>query len=204
MTMASNLPSPEQQEATARRFHGQRALAAPVVVQEASRCPVPPLEPQRPARGFRRAFWHWARWATLWTLLGLIGAAIGGRQVDGPHFATTGTTVPAYPTMCPLAHAATVVLAVALAVMVLFWFLVGMGAYLRLVWQTTGQAMRPIPSLPEIDHFLRAEGFDPSISDLLAMDQYLTSQRNEAALLSSALVLGPQLLARQAQGKSLL
>jgi hypothetical protein len=39
---------------------------------------------------------------------------------------------------------------------------------------------------------------------VVAMHQYLTSQRNEAAFLAGALVIGPQLLSRQAQGKPLL
>jgi hypothetical protein len=121
--------------------------------------------------------------------------------VDGPHFATTGTTVPAYPTFYALAHPATVILAVALGVLVAFWLMVGMGAYLRLVWRTTGQAMKPVPSLAEIDQQLRAEGYDPSIADVVALHQHLTGQRNEAAFLAGALVIGPHLLARQAQGK---
>jgi hypothetical protein len=58
--------------------------------------------------------------------------------------------------------------------------------------------------LAEIDQQLRAEGHDPSIADVAAMHQYLTSQRNEAALLAGALVIGPQLLVRQTQGKPLI
>jgi hypothetical protein len=130
-------------------------------------------------------------------------AAIGGHQVDGPNSNTSYTTVAAYPVIYPIAHRATVVLAVSLGVMVAFWFVGGMGAYFRLVRQTTKEAMKPVPSLAEIDQQLRAEGHDPSISDLVAMHGYLTSQRNEAALLAGALIIGPHLLARQAQGKPL-
>lgn len=204
MTMTNDPPSREQQEATARRFSGQRTLVTPVVVQEAANNPAASSAAPRTPRGFRKTFWHWARWVTFWTLVGLIVAAIGAHQVDGPHFATTYRTVPAYPAFYPLAHRATVVLAVAVGVLVVLWLLVGMGAYLRLVWQTTGEAMKPIPSLAEIDQQLRAEGFDPSISDLVAMHQHLTGQRNEAAFFAGALVIGPQILARQAQGRPLL
>ena len=166
----------------------------------------PPLPPTAPkaTRRFRRAFWHWARWVTLWTLVGLILAAIGGRQVPGPHFDATGTIVPAYPTFYPLAHAATIVLAFAFGVMVLFWFLVAMGAYLRLVWRTTGEAMKPVPSLAEIELELRRVGYKPSIADVVALHQHLTSQRNEAAFLAGALIAIPQVLHRQAEGKPLL
>jgi hypothetical protein len=141
---------------------------------------------------------------TFWTLIGLVLAAIGGCQVAGPHFKATGATVPAYATFYPLAHPATFILAVSLGVLAVFWFLVGMGAYLRLVWQTTGEAMKPVPTLAQIDQQLRAEGYTPTIADVVAMHQYLTSQRNEAAFLAGALVIGPQLLSRQAQGKPLL
>jgi len=58
--------------------------------------------------------------------------------------------------------------------------------------------MKPVPSLAEIDAQLRIEGYDPSIADVVAMHQDLTSQRNEAAFFAGALVVGPHLLARQA------
>jgi hypothetical protein len=204
MTMTSERPTPEQQDATARRFRGQRALTTPVVIQEATDCPAAPSEAQQPTQGFRKACWHWARWLTFWALVALIVAAIGAHRVEGPNFNTTYTTVPAYPEIYPIAHRATVMLAVALGVMVLFWLFVGMGAYLRLVWRTTGEAMRPVPSLAEIELEQRRCGYNPSIADVVAMHQYLTSQRNEAAVVAGALVIGPQLLARQAQGKPLL
>ena len=71
--------------------------------------------------------------------------------------------------------------------------LVGLCAYLRLVWRTTGEAMKPVPSLAEIDAQLRAESYKPSIADCVVLHQYLTSQRNEAAFLS----LGHELSARR-------
>jgi hypothetical protein len=68
----SNRPTPEQQAATARRYPGQRALVAAEVVQEAPSSPAAPSATQRPTMG---AVWHWARWVTLWTLVGLVLAA---------------------------------------------------------------------------------------------------------------------------------
>lgn len=201
----NELPSAEQQQATADRYKGERALVTPQVVQEAT-----PASLQRhrtadePRRGLRKVFWHWTRWLTLWTLIGLIVAAVGAHQVNAPNFNTTYTTVPAYPLIYPIAHSATVVLGIALLILVGFWFLVGMGCYLRLVWRTTGEAMKPVPSLAEIDQQLRAEGYVPSIADCVALHQYLTSQRNEAAFFAGALVIGPQLLAQQARGKPIL
>jgi hypothetical protein len=133
----------------------------------------------------------------LWRPLGRI-------RSTSPNFNTTYTTVPAYSALYPLAHGATVVLVVALGMLAAFWLLVGIGHYIVLVWKTTGEALKPVPSLAEIDQQRRAEGYDPSIADVVAMHQYLTSQRNEAAFFAGALVVGPQLLARQLQGKPLL
>jgi hypothetical protein len=158
----------------------------------------------RTRRGFKAAFWHWARLVTLFTVIGLIAAAFGAHRVNGPTFNTDYQAVPAYPLLYPLAHRVTVVLGVGLIVLVGFWFLVGLGWYLRLVWRTTGEAMKPVPSLPEIEQQLRAEGYNPSIADVVALHQYLTSQRNEAAFFAGALVFGPHLFARQASGKPLL
>ena len=61
-----------------------------------------------------------------------------------------------------------------------------------------------MPSLAEIELELRSAGYNPSIADVVAMHQHLTSQRNEATFAAGALAIGPQLLARQAQGNPLL
>jgi hypothetical protein len=177
---------------------------APEVVDEVHPQPPAPSMVDEPGRDFRTVFWHWARWLTFWTLVGLVVAAIGAHQVDGRNFNATYTSVPAYPAIYPFAHHATIVLAVTLGVMVTFCLLVGMGAYFRLVWRTTGEAMKPVPTLAEIELELRRGGYDPSIADVVAMHGYLTSQRNEAAFLTGALLIGPQLLAMQAQGKPLI
>jgi hypothetical protein len=200
----SNLPSPEQQETTARRYRGRLVLPPSAPLQKSMGPPEKAVEADQPPATFSQMIWHWARWLTFWTLIGLIVGAIGAHQVDGPHFSTTYSTAPAYPAIYPTAHGATVVLAVALGVMVAFWFLLALGYYLRLVWRTTGEAMTSIPSLAEIDQQLRSEGYDPSIADVVAMHGYLTSQRNDAAFLAGALIVGPHLLARQAQGKPLI
>jgi len=85
-----------------------------------------------------------------------------------------------------------------------FWALVASFAYLRAVLRLTGQATKPIPSLAEIELELRRAGYNPSIADVVALHQHLTGQRNEAAFLAGALVVGPHLLAREAQGKPIL
>lgn len=96
----------------------------------------------------------------------------------------------------------------ALVLFVGYWVLVVVlklaWAYHRAVQRTVDVMIKPIPSLPEIAAQLRAEGFDPGIQDVIAVEQHLKSQRNEAAVMLGALVIGPQLLARQAQGKPLL
>lgn len=152
----------------------------------------------------KQVFWRLARRVTLWALIAFLLAAFGAHRVNGPNFNTTFITVPRYPAIYPIAHRATVVLLVVVAVVAALWWLVGLGWYLRLVWQTTGEAMKPIPSLAEIDQRLRDEGYNPTIANVVAMHQHLTSQRNEAAFFAGALVVGPQLLARQAHGEPLL
>jgi hypothetical protein len=181
--MTSEPPTPEQQRATARRYKGQRALVSDEVVQEALSAP-PASTTSVPTRGFREAFWHRARRLTFWTLVGLIVTAIGAHRINNYS----------------IAHASTLALVWAVGILAGFWCLVGVGYYLRLVWQVTAEALKPIPSLAEIDQQLRAEGYSPSIADVVAIEQHLKGQRNESLLTFGALVIGPQLLAREVEG----
>jgi hypothetical protein len=183
-TMKNELPTPEQQEATARRFRGQRALVNPEVVQEPSCQPPAPTMAGEPSRSFSRVLLHWARWTTFWILIGLNVAAIGAHQVNSYS----------------MAHASTLALVWAAGILVGFWCLVGVAYYLRLVWRVTDEALKPIPSLAEIDQRLRAEGYAPTIADVVAIEQDLRGQRNASLLAFGALVIGPQLLAREAEG----
>ena len=82
-----------------------------------------------------------------------------------------------------------------------YWLILGMIWYLRAIWVSFHQATVPIPSLQEIDAQLRQEGFNPSIADCVAVEQHLRANRNEAFLVNAALVFGPTLLAKQAQGR---
>jgi drug/metabolite transporter (DMT)-like permease len=93
---------------------------------------------------------------------------------------------------------------VGVVTLVVYWASVATFFYVRLVCRATDAAVAPIPSLAEIELQLRAEGYSPSIADVVAIEQHLKSQRNEAALTAAALVIGPQLLAKQAKGQPLL
>lgn len=89
------------------------------------------------------------------------------------------------------------------------WWLIAGGIalgvkYHRAVQGAVDDAIRPIPTLGEIDQQLRAEGYVPSVQDCIAVEQHLKSNRNEALLTVGALTLGVQALSRTAQGKPLL
>ena len=85
-----------------------------------------------------------------------------------------------------------------------YWIPVAAFLYIRTVCRVTDQALASIPSLAEIELQLRREGYDPSIQDVVAVEQHLKSERNQSIVVLGALVIGPQLLARQARGESLL
>jgi hypothetical protein len=150
-----DLPMPDQLAATAKLNPGQGAPATVEPVQA-------PPDHSGPTTGVHkphgsRAFWHWARLVTVWTAIGLVIAVLAAHRVNGPP-----------PPTYVIAHGTTIVLAAALGVLVVFWIFVAVAAYLRLIWRTTGEAMRPIPSLAEIEQQLRREGHDPSIADVEA------------------------------------
>jgi len=53
----------------------------------------------------------------------------------------------------------------------------------------------------ETDAELRAEGYNPSLQDVIAVEQHLKSERNEVALIAGGLIVGLHVMARQANGK---
>ena len=84
------------------------------------------------------------------------------------------------------------------------WTCVAFGTFMWGFHCQLREAFKPVPSLAEVDAALRAEGYDPSIADVVAMHQYLTSQRNEAALITGGILIGIHAAGRIAEGKPLL
>jgi hypothetical protein len=82
-----------------------------------------------------------------------------------------------------------------------FWSCVAFGAFMWAFHCQLREAFKPIPSLQEIDAQLRAEGFSPSLADVIAVEQHLKSQRNEQLLIAGGIYAGIHLAARQASGK---
>ena len=82
-----------------------------------------------------------------------------------------------------------------------YWFCAVVFCIVRSFHREMSKALKPIPSLQEIEQQLRAEGYDPSLQDVIAVEQQLKSERNEAALTAGAIYLGTKLAARQASGK---
>jgi hypothetical protein len=184
----SDLPTPAQQDATARRFHGRRALVTPESEQETVGRPIPLSVGASPRNYFRRVSWivfvvcvGFAVFGAIRPRVNVINDNLGDYQNFQVNWLTFG-----------------------IVSFVAYWVLVAAFLYLRACNRQISVAMKPIPDLAQIEAQLRAEGYNPSIADLVAMHQHLTSQRNEAALVAGALVMGSQILARQAQGKPIL
>jgi hypothetical protein len=70
--------------------------------------------------------------------------------------------------------------------------------------RTLNEALKPVPTLAEIELELRSEGYNPSIADVVAFEQHLKSERNEALLTAGALIAIPEVLYRQALGRPLI
>jgi hypothetical protein len=85
-----------------------------------------------------------------------------------------------------------------------YWFLAGMYCYLRVANRQFDAARAPLPSLQEIAAHLRAEGFDPSIADCIALQNQLKREKIEHGVIAGAMFVGPTLLARQARGGPIL
>lgn len=88
------------------------------------------------------------------------------------------------------------------ALFVLFW-----GAFFQAAvgfWHNANHAIAPIPSVQEIANQLQAEGYSPTLQDVLAVEQHLKSERNESALAAALFVGVVHELPRIAKGQPLL
>ena len=87
---------------------------------------------------------------------------------------------------------------------VAFVLLYSCGAVLYFFHKNLEVAFEPIPSPAEIEHQLRLEGYNPTLSDVMAVHQMLVSRRNQAAA-GAALTFGAiHVMNRQASGKPVL
>jgi len=197
--MPPDLPSQQQQEMTARRYRGQRALVAPEVVQEGvEQVEAPKLTNQQR----RKRIFH--QISLVLTIVAVVFIWYGWKHPHRVLFNETAidTNVPdANQRLAPQAVSPP---AFGLVLLLGYWAIVCSFLYARAVLRLTGEATRPIPSLAEIEVELRRSGYNPTIQDVIAVEQHLKSERNEALLAAGALIIGPQLLARQAKGKPLL
>jgi hypothetical protein len=73
------------------------------------------------------------------------------------------------------------------------------------LWQTLkvqnaalDAAFRPIPSPAQIEYQLRQEGYNPSLTEVLAVRQYLERQRNQGAILAAGITLSALYVAHRA------
>jgi hypothetical protein len=76
-----------------------------------------------------------------------------------------------------------------LIVIVLFWIAALCFCIFRSVWGLIGEATVQIPSPAQIEQQLRAEGYNPTLQDVLAVEQHLRNNRNDALIGVGALWL---------------
>jgi hypothetical protein len=94
-----------------------------------------------------------------------------------------------------------VAVGIALGYLVIFWCGSFLFFYIRSLDRNLVQAFATIPSPAEIEAQLRAEGLDPTLQDVLLTHQYLTSQRNEAAVITGAMLVAIHHAAKVSKGK---
>jgi hypothetical protein len=91
-----------------------------------------------------------------------------------------------------------------LAGFVLFVYWVAVGTHWvvnKFIWPNVETAITPIPSPVEIELQLRREGYDPTLQDVAAVHQMLSSRRNEAAVAAGLTLGAAYLMHRNLQGK---
>lgn len=189
------LPSAQQREATARRFQGHGALTDSVVNEPQI---VDPVSPQRPPPKSWFQGMSFCKQLSLVVMLSALAAGVLGNAL-AKH-----VVVFSMGSASEGDRSQFTIWGIGWVVFFVWPFVMVMYCYLRSFNKIMDVAMEPLPSLAEIDAQLRAEGYEPSIADCVALHQYLTSQRNEAAAVAAGIVIGSQVLARQAQGKPLL
>ncbi len=190
--MTNELPTPDQQRATAKRYRGQRARQIYEPTEIPRSAGPDPAPPTRAKGAWKHTLWQWLVRTTLISVLafvvGIVLTLVNTDQQSGtPHnqFVNTISGVMMAPVF----------------VMAFIWVLVIIGGILWSIHTNLQVAVKPIPSLAEIEAQLRAEGYDPSIQDVIAVEQHLKSERNEAALIAGGLIVGLHVMARQANGK---
>ena len=186
------LPSPDQQRSTAERYRGQQArqVHQPTELPRAPQQVAPP--PTRAPGAWKHALWRLLVKATVWSVIalvvGIVLTLLNGENANGnPHSQFLNTV--------------SGVLLVPVFVVAVIWLFVIIIGMLWGIHTNLRVAVKPIPSLAEIEAQLRAEGYNPSIQDVIAVEQHRKSERNEAALLAGGMIVGLHLMARQANGK---
>ncbi len=163
--MTSDRPTPEQQQATARRYTGQRAPGC-------RGHPEPSDTPTGLPEGHTRLQESLLALDEVGDLLDRHRPHRGGLcSASGPGLTSKHWHHgPRLLACLPLAHSATIVFAAALGDVGGVLATRRAGYYLRLVWTTTQTALMPIPSLAEIEQQFGSEGCNPStLADVVAM-----------------------------------
>ena len=122
----------------------------------------------------RVAFYGWMVRLTLWALIWGLGGWLVAWLLHLPNFVKPIIGAP-------------------IAIMVFAWIPAWLFGFLYYGWKTMSGAVdaatTPIPSLQEIEAQLRAEGYNPTLADCVAVDGYLRRNRNEKIAVGAAFVV---------------
>jgi hypothetical protein len=148
-----------------------------------------PYEQIRPRRSFR--FWFW-RCAQIWTVLSLVVCVIA--------FIGASSSPPQSPanlfwnqvTFCAILPVG------------LFWIVAWFFPFLFAFHENVKVAVKPIPSLQEIEQQIVLAGYTPTLQEVLLVEQRLKSERNTAVAVSAGLIVATYAGARIAKGESII
>lgn len=149
-----------------------------------------PTRSQRSGRGFKHYFKKALIWVLVWDVLLFVAAMV----IDQVTYQNGNNN--------PMWHFWDIVGGICIGVFgayVIFGIFFIFGYLVYAFAKSLKAASVPIPSLPEIEAQLRDQGYDPTIQDVIAVEQHLRSNRNDALLGAAAAYGATRLLS----GKSL-
>ena len=169
----------ENQESNEDRQLPQNAI--PTILQR----------PEQPRAAWKTRFW---RAAVITTLVGVVCFVVGIALSLTEHNNASGIASNRFE------NTVSGWLLAPLAVMAFFWLFAIIGFFLVAVRRNAKIAFAPIPPLQDIEQQLRAEGYSPTLQDVMAVEQRLKSERNGAAVVTGALLVGMHIAVRRLEG----
>lgn len=185
---SNSLPTEHQRQAAAAKYAHQSVASVSPVGAPSDQSARPPAK----SLTFGQRF---SRWFSLLCVLTFVFSLL--KAGHGNPFASMENAPESAYTWVTIGAGALIVLGT-------YWLWVFLIRWIRFTTGMVGEAAKPIPSLHEIDAQLRAEGYEPTLQDLLLVEQRLKSERNESAVLAGGSLIAMRSAARQANGKPFL